>query len=94
MSIGVDAPAVPQAMGAGAGAGRRPALDPAWYDAIAARRSRRRYSDRAVAARALNALRAFEAAVEKRGSTAMTVAPFAIAAVTSWSQPSGRWVSA
>ncbi len=59
MSIGVDAPAVPQAMGAGAGAGRRPALDPAWYDAIAARRSRRRYSDRAVAARALNALRAF-----------------------------------
>ena len=35
MSIGVDAPAVPQAMGAGAGAGRRPALDPAWYDAIA-----------------------------------------------------------
>lgn len=34
-------------------------LDPAWYDAIAVRRSRRRYSDRKVAPAALGALRAF-----------------------------------
>jgi nitroreductase len=33
-----------------------PKLDPAWYDAIAVRRSRRRYSDRKVAAAALEAL--------------------------------------
>ncbi|MFA4965213.1 MAG: nitroreductase family protein [Thermoleophilia bacterium] len=37
-------------------------LDPAWYDAIAARRSRRRYSDRPVATAALEALRAHCAA--------------------------------
>jgi nitroreductase len=36
-----------------------PELDPAWYDAIAVRRSRRRYSDRKVAAPALEALTAF-----------------------------------
>jgi len=34
-------------------------LDPAWYDALAVRRSRRRYSERKVAAPALAALRAF-----------------------------------
>jgi len=34
-------------------------LDPAWYDAIAVRRSRRRYVDRRVAAAALEALNAF-----------------------------------
>jgi nitroreductase len=34
-------------------------LDPAWYEAIAVRRSRRRYSDRPVAAAALDSLRAF-----------------------------------
>jgi nitroreductase len=39
--------------------GARPALDPAWYDAIATRRSRRRYSDRKVAQAALAELRAF-----------------------------------
>jgi nitroreductase len=36
---------------------RRPALDPAWYDAIGVRRSRRRYSDRAIAEADLSALR-------------------------------------
>jgi len=36
-----------------------PELDPAWYDAIAVRRSRRRYGDRKVAAAALEALTAF-----------------------------------
>lgn len=55
----MDAPAATQAEEAGSAAGRRPALDPAWYDAIAARRSRRRYSDRKVAPAALDALRAF-----------------------------------
>ena len=59
MSAGVDAPAATRAAGAGPAAGHRPALDPAWYDAIAARRSRRRYSDRKVAPAALDALRAF-----------------------------------
>ena len=34
-------------------------LDPAWYDAIGVRRSRRRYSDRKVAKAALNALQTF-----------------------------------
>jgi nitroreductase len=53
----VDDPTVAQAAEAGPAAGHRPALDPAWYDAIAARRSRRRYSDRKVAAAALDALR-------------------------------------
>jgi len=59
VSAGVDAPAATQAEEAGSATGRRPALDPAWYDAIAARRSRRRYSDRKVAPAALDALRAF-----------------------------------
>jgi len=36
-----------------------PELDPDWYDAISVRRSRRRYSDRKVAAAALEALTAF-----------------------------------
>lgn len=35
------------------------ALDPAWYDAIGVRRSRRRYSDRKVAKAALEALESF-----------------------------------
>ena len=59
MSAGVDAPAAAEAEEAGPAAGHRPALDPAWYDAIAARRSRRRYSDRKVAPAALDALRTF-----------------------------------
>jgi nitroreductase len=43
--------------GAGAApAGDPPALDPAWYDAIAIRRSRRRFSDRKIPATALEAL--------------------------------------
>src|SRR5450759_4415078 len=45
--------------GAGPAASHRPALDPAWYDAIAVRRSRRRYGDRRVDAAALEALRTF-----------------------------------
>jgi nitroreductase len=36
-----------------------PALDPAWYDAIGVRRSRRRYGDRKVARAALDALQTF-----------------------------------
>ena len=59
MSPGVDASAATRQEGAGPAADHRPALDPAWYDAIAARRSRRRYTDRKVAATALDALRAF-----------------------------------
>ena len=59
MSAAVDTPAATGSTGAGPAAGHRPALDPAWYDAIATRRSRRRYSDRKVAPAALEALRAF-----------------------------------
>ena len=59
MSAAVDTPAATGSAGAGPAAGHRPALDPAWYDAIATRRSRRRYSDRKVAPAALEALRAF-----------------------------------
>jgi nitroreductase len=43
----------------GAAADDPPELDPAWYDAIAVRRSRRRYSDRKIAAAALEALSGF-----------------------------------
>jgi len=59
VSAAVDTPAATGSAGAGPAAGHRPALDPAWYDAIATRRSRRRYSDRKVAPAALEALRAF-----------------------------------
>ena len=59
MSSGVGAPATKQTAGAGPAAGHRPALDSAWYDAIAVRRSRRRYSERKVAPAALDTLRAF-----------------------------------
>jgi nitroreductase len=59
VSAAVDTPAATGSAGAGPAAGHRPALDPAWYDAIASRRSRRRYSDRKVAPAALEALRAF-----------------------------------
>jgi hypothetical protein len=55
----VDAPAAAEAAGARPAEGPRPMLDPAWYDAIAGRRSRRRYSDRKVAVAALDALRSF-----------------------------------
>jgi hypothetical protein len=53
----MEAPAGIATAGAGAAAGHKPALDLAWYDAIATRRSRRRYSDRKVAPAALEALR-------------------------------------
>jgi len=60
MSAGAKAPPATATAGAGAAAHHhRPALDPAWYDAIATRRSRRRYSDHKVAPKALEALRAF-----------------------------------
>jgi len=59
MSTGVEAPAATKTTGAGPDSSHRPALDPAWYDAIAVRRSRRRYSDHKVAPKALDALRAF-----------------------------------
>jgi len=59
VSTGVDSPADPETTGARPDSGPRPALDPAWYDAIGLRRSRRRYSGRTVAAAALEALRAF-----------------------------------
>lgn len=59
MSVGVNAPAATETAGAGPAASHRPALDPAWYDAIAVRRSRRRYGDRKVAPAALEALRTF-----------------------------------
>ena len=59
MSAGADAPAATETARAGPGAGHRLALDPAWYDAIATRRSRRRYSDHKVAPKALDALRTF-----------------------------------
>jgi nitroreductase len=59
VSAAVDTPAATGSAGAGPAAGHRPALDPAWYDAIASRRSRRRYSDRRVAPAALEGLRAF-----------------------------------
>jgi nitroreductase len=41
-------------------------LDPAWYDAIAVRRSRRRFSDRPIDPEALDALRAFCAGAHLR----------------------------
>ena len=61
--IGATAGTAPRAPG-GAAAGDEPVddppeLDPAWYDAIAVRRSRRRFSDRKVAAAALEALTGF-----------------------------------
>jgi len=59
VSVGVNAPAATETAGAGPAASHRPALDPAWYDAIAVRRSRRRYGDRKVAPAALEALRTF-----------------------------------
>jgi hypothetical protein len=55
----MDAPADIVSVGAERDSSHRPVLDPAWYGAIAARRSRRRYSDRKVAPAALQALRAF-----------------------------------
>ncbi|HEY5168288.1 MAG TPA: hypothetical protein VIK03_02680, partial [Thermoleophilia bacterium] len=59
MSADAGASAATRPTGAGPAAGPRPVLDPAWYDAIATRRSRRRYSDHKVAATALEALRTF-----------------------------------
>jgi nitroreductase len=53
---------LPQASAAEEGgreAAARPALDPAWYDAITARRSRRRYSARSIAAADVDQLVAF-----------------------------------
>jgi nitroreductase len=55
VSPGAGAPAA----SAGPAAGPRPVLDPAWYEAIATRRSRRRYSDHKVDAPSLEALRTF-----------------------------------
>jgi len=59
MSDGAGTPAQTGEGRAGPAEGQRPALHPAWYDAIAVRRSRRRYSDHKVARAALDALRTF-----------------------------------
>ena len=52
----------------------RPALDAAWYDAIAARRSRRRYSDRKVVPAALAELEAFCARFRLAGDVRVVLA--------------------
>ena len=49
----------PGTLSSGAGPVSALTLDPAWYDAIGVRRSRRRYSDRKVARAALEALQTF-----------------------------------
>jgi nitroreductase len=67
----------PAALDAGdePGQGSPAALDPAWYDAIAARRSRRRYEDRPVAGAAIDALRDLCARFRLAPGVRVTLAP-------------------
>jgi nitroreductase len=70
-------PRQPQASAAQEGgreAAGRPALDPAWYDAIAVRRSRRRYTGRAIAAADVERLAAFCARFRLAGDVRVVLA--------------------